>query len=206
MHPLRPPFNRAFHLSVAVFLIAGCLLVSMLEHGQVLRHVNTWQGRFTAPFFLFFTRSAEHLTYALLAIVLLAHRVRYALLFPIAGLVVTLLSNGLKAYFKHPRPGVWMRDQPFVEQIQILPGMELFQGYNSFPFRTHHVRLCYGYPARDLAAQEQLGGILNSGLGNTGRNQPHLSRTALSGRCCIRCFSGRSGRLAFVPPAKTDSL
>ena len=108
-------------------------MVGTSEHGQTLRSINSWHGPVADRFFLLMTRSAEHLTYALLALFLLWHRLRYALLFPLAGLLVTLFANGLKAYFKHPRPGLWIQEQRISEQINLVQGMELFQGYTSFP-------------------------------------------------------------------------
>ncbi len=113
-------------------------------------------------FFTFITKIGEHISYVLALILLLFVRFRKALMIPILGLLVGILSLGLKGAFLQARPFDYFNKHGTWNQIETVEGIVLLTGPSSFP--SGHTMSAFALFSF-LALSLNKGRILNFGLG-----------------------------------------
>lgn len=125
--------NSLFYSLSGIFIIIGLVLLSLLETGDLVLYFGHNRTPFFDSLFSIITKFGEELAYAIITIALLFVRFRYAIMIPIIGILVTILSYVLKTFFKHPRPAVYFRDSPALDTVEYVGDVTLLQGLTSFP-------------------------------------------------------------------------
>lgn len=125
--------HRVYFLGFLLFLAAGSILLSRIEHGEEIFFLSSYRTASGDLLFRYMTRMGEEAAYVLFAAVLLFVRYRYVLLLPVTGLVVTLVSALTKWLFAHPRPGAFLSQPEWVERVVLIDGVDLYSGLTSFP-------------------------------------------------------------------------
>ena len=88
---------------------------------------------FQSEAFKILTLLGEAPIYFLIAIAALAVRVRYSILVATTGLLVMATSFGLKTFFAVDRPMAFFAKQNLMENINLVDGVEMYNGATSFP-------------------------------------------------------------------------
>ena len=125
--------NALYLILASLFLLAGLLSVFNIEKGDwvlYLSHHRTAIGDF---FFAWGTRLGEPLTYLIAIILLLTYRKRHAIGLPLLGIVVMIVTYFSKKYFAQPRPMLYFSQLGTFDQIQLVEGIRVNGGANSFP-------------------------------------------------------------------------
>ncbi len=71
--------------------------------------------------------------YVVFLIFFLFVKVRYAILIPLIGIVVSVVSYLTKSFFAHDRPRMFLEKMDLVEQANLIDGIVLHMGQTSFP-------------------------------------------------------------------------
>lgn len=123
------------YLSIAFldFIILGGVALYCLQQGDLLLYFNENRTPFWNTFFSYGTQLGEEWTYIGFVVVFLFIRFRYALLVPITGIVVTIISFLSKRFFLHPRPFSYYKTLGTLEEINVVEGVYLVKGFSSFP-------------------------------------------------------------------------
>jgi len=125
--------NAVFWTSFSLFLIVGGLSLLTQEQGTWLEYFSANRHTAIDYFFKYATKIGEEPTYLLFIIICLFIRFRYAILIPLLGIIVTIISFITKSFFLHPRPSIYYRDLGQLEGIQTVEGVHLLGGLTSFP-------------------------------------------------------------------------
>ncbi len=125
--------NSYFLVACLLFFIFGGVLLFQIEKPDSLIFFSERRTDFLDFFFSYTTKMGEELMYLFFLIVLLFVKIRYAILIPITGLLVSGISHLLKSFFKHDRPLMFLRKLRIEEQINYVEGIELYVGPTSFP-------------------------------------------------------------------------
>ncbi len=125
--------NKYFLTSCLLFFIFGGILLSQIEKPDTIFFFSERRTAFSDLFFLYFTKVGEEFFYLLFFIVFLFVKVRYAILIPLVGVIVSIFSSILKSYFKHDRPLMFLENLDLDGQINFVEGVELYTGQTSFP-------------------------------------------------------------------------
>lgn len=125
--------NSLFYSLSGIFIILGLVLLSFMETGGLVLYFGHNRMPFLNGLFCIITKFGEEIAYAAITILLLFVRFRYAIMIPIIGILVTILSYVLKTFFKHPRPAVYFRDSPALDSVEYVSDITLLQGLTSFP-------------------------------------------------------------------------
>ena len=112
--PNRPSFHQSIwaiiqdniYLSIAFlcFITLGGIALNLLDQGELLLYFSKNRTLFWDTFFRNGTKLGEEWAYIGFLIFFLFIRFRYALLIPITGVIVTIISFLSKNFFLHPRP------------------------------------------------------------------------------------------------------
>jgi len=103
----------------------------------------------------------EHFLYLFALIALLFVRFRYALMIPLIGVVVTIVSFLMKGYFLHDRPTTYFRKLEQFDQVNVIDGVALLLGQSSFPSgHTMSAFALYGFLALILPKKNWLGPLM----------------------------------------------
>lgn len=138
--------NRLYLSLIFIFLLIGLILLAFIEQGQVILFFSDHRTVWGNAFFRNITKMGEEVTYLLALAVLLVYRLRYALIVPLIGLLVTLVSLLGKSYFLHHRPSIYFKDS--LSEINLVDGVHLLTGQNSFPSgHTMSAFAIYGFLA-----------------------------------------------------------
>jgi membrane-associated phospholipid phosphatase len=126
--------ENAWYLACFVlFLIAGAVLLLNTEKGDAVFYFSDRRSPFWDTFFVNATKLGEGLFFAVFAIVFLFIRFRTAIMFPILGLTVLLVTNLTKRFFGRPRPWLYYRELGMDDLLTPVVGAPLLGGANSFP-------------------------------------------------------------------------
>lgn len=125
--------NRWFFLPFGLFLAIGALLLLQMDTGDEIFFFSDRRTFFGDLFFRYFTRAGEELGYFLALGILLFVRYRHAVAIPLLGLSVGLMSFLAKAFFRHDRPFPYLRKLGLFDQVNVVDGVTLNGGANSFP-------------------------------------------------------------------------
>ena len=124
--------NLPFFIGFLIFLIAGLVLLLTFEKGALILYFNDHRSPQGDLLFLYTTRLGEALPYILAIIYFLFVRFRYAILIPIVGLSVSIVSLITKTLFDHNRPSLFFKEIGIFDQINLVEGIQLWEKY-SFP-------------------------------------------------------------------------
>ena len=104
-----------------------------IEQGDAILFFSDNRFAFGDFFFKYFTKLGEEPIYIFLVSLFLFIRFRLAILIPMAGFMALIISYILKTYFSHDRPFRYFTKNDFIDQINLVEGVELFNGLTSFP-------------------------------------------------------------------------
>ena len=116
-----------------LFLIIAGFGLFQYEQGSLLLFFSEHRSEWGDLFFRYITKIGEEPAYLLFFIYFLFIRYRYALLVPLTGVVVTIVSITAKQFFLHPRPSVYYRALGKLEEIKLVENVYLLGGPTSFP-------------------------------------------------------------------------
>lgn len=88
---------------------------------------------FLNSFWIFVTRLGEEYIYVIVLIALLYRKYAYAIMVPLLGLSVGVLSWFLKDFFNQPRPLQFYKDLGQIDQLSLIENFKTMTGYSSFP-------------------------------------------------------------------------
>jgi len=125
--------NRFYFFCILIFILAGAILLSLIEYGDGLIFFSQHRSNATNWFFIIATQLDEHFAYIICLAILLFKSFRLTLMIPLIGLIVTLLSLALKVYFAYDRPGIYFKDLLEAGEIIVVEGFRLNLGASSFP-------------------------------------------------------------------------
>jgi len=125
--------NLYLFIAFLIFIILGGIALSLLQQGDLLLYFSENRTPFWNAFFKYGTRLGEEWTYISLLVFFLFIRFRYALLVPITGIVVTIISFLSKNFFLHPRPSLYYKELGTLADINLIEGVYLVKGLSSFP-------------------------------------------------------------------------
>jgi len=125
--------NYLYLIGFAVLFIIGCVKRSMQEKGDLVLYFAKWRQPEVDLFFTYCTRMGEEWIYIASIILLLFVKFRYAILVPVLGFLVLLVSTSLKSYFATPRPRTYFYKLFDSNQIVSAEHIDLYVGYTSFP-------------------------------------------------------------------------
>lgn len=125
--------NIWFFTAFSIFLLVVGSLVFSNEHGDAIYFFSDRRTDFGNLFFYYFTKMGEELLYVVVLILLLFVRYRYALLVPLLGLGVTIISLSTKLFFSQPRPFLYYKMRGLQDSLTYIEGLTLNGGHTSFP-------------------------------------------------------------------------
>ncbi len=124
--------NIPFFIGLLIFLIAGLVLLLTTEKGDTVLFFNDHRSPFVDLFFRYGSKMGEAFPYIIAISVLLFVRFRYALLVPLIGFCVAIVSLITKSFFDHNRPSLYFKELGIFERINPVDGIELWERF-SFP-------------------------------------------------------------------------
>ncbi len=125
--------NRFYGISFFAWLILGALIIFLIEKGDAILFFNDHRSYYGDLFFRYATMLGEEIMYLLIFIFLMIYRRRAVWLVPMTGVVVLLISKGLKEFFQQNRPIAWFKEMNLYEVLNLIEGEPLFSGASSFP-------------------------------------------------------------------------
>ncbi len=125
--------NRYFFTCFFIYLFIGGLGLLTLNHGDLLLYFSENRSTFGNTFFKTTNLFGEEWAYVFFLIIFLFIRIRYAVLLPIVGLLVTIVSVLTKSFFQQPRPSVFFKDLGTISDLNLVEGVTLVKGLTSFP-------------------------------------------------------------------------
>jgi len=125
--------NLALSIAFLIFIVLGGVALFLLQQGDLLLYFSENRTPFWNIFFTYGTKLGEEWTYISFLIFFLFVRFRYALLVPITGIVVTLISFLSKRFFLHPRPSTYYKTLGTLGDINLVEDVYVVKGLSSFP-------------------------------------------------------------------------
>ena len=125
--------NIYLFIAFISFVILGGIALTILEQGDLLLYFSENRTLFWDAFFRNGTKLGEEWAYIGFLIFFLFIRFRYALLIPITGIIVTIISFLSKSFFLHPRPSLYYKELGTLSDINLVEGVHLAKGLSSFP-------------------------------------------------------------------------
>ena len=125
--------RTTFFVLYAIILLVGIVVLNRIEHGDETLFFSQNHTTFWDAFFTLGTRMGEPYAYAFLGICLLFVRYGYALLLPLIGITVTVVSEVLKKTFPELRPYNFFNDMGRISELNFVKGVRVFQDYTAFP-------------------------------------------------------------------------
>ncbi|MEN0002491.1 MAG: phosphatase PAP2 family protein [Bacteroidota bacterium] len=125
--------NQWFFLLCLLYLLIVAGLIIVLDKGEGIYFFSDHRSYFGDIFFTYGTQLGEEKGYFAILGIFLCYRYRYALVLPLIGLSVSIVSFSLKKIFAAPRPFAYFSDLDLMDQIQVVEGIVLNAGPTSFP-------------------------------------------------------------------------
>lgn len=116
-----------------LFFIIGGVLLFFIEKPDVIFFFSERRTPFFNLFFTYFTKMGEEIMYLVFLISFLFVKVRFAILVPLIGITVSIVSHLTKSFFAHDRPLMYLENMNLVDQINFVEGVQLLIGKTSFP-------------------------------------------------------------------------
>lgn len=125
--------NKYFFTCFLLFLIIGGIILSQINKPDTIFFFSERRSSFGDLFFSYFTKVGEEIFYLIFFIIFLFKKIRYAILIPLVGGVVMVISTILKNHFKHDRPLMFLENMDLDSQVNFVEGIKLYTGQTSFP-------------------------------------------------------------------------
>ncbi len=126
--------NRLFWIAFSLFLIFGGILLLFIEKGDAILYFNAQRSHFSDAFFSYITKGGEHAAYIIsLVLLLLLVNYRTAMMLPLIGGFVAIVSAITKSIFAQPRPALYFKEAGILEMIVPVSGVAMHGGNTSFP-------------------------------------------------------------------------
>lgn len=125
--------NKIFFVLYTILLVVGTVGTMFIELGDLVIWVNERHTPFLDGLFRFWTRLGEEPAFAIITIGFLFYRLRHAIMIPLLGIAVMLISFLLKTLFGHPRPSTYFIKKGIFEDLHQVELVHLSSGYASFP-------------------------------------------------------------------------
>ncbi len=126
--------NWGYLIPFFLFVIISALLLLKIEQGDALRFFSDNRTEFWNQYFIYGTQLAEEFIYGILTLLAFVFiSIRLAVMIPITGLTVMLISFTLKSFFRHKRPIWYFTERGWIDDINLIEGVEVFNGDASFP-------------------------------------------------------------------------
>jgi len=125
--------NALFFSLFLLFILVGAIGLLSFKQGDLLLYFNDHRSYFGDLFFKYGTKLGEEWAFIAILVLFLFIRFRYALLIPLTGLIVMLISFLSKNYFLHPRPSEYYKSLGTLQNINLIEGVSLAKGLSSFP-------------------------------------------------------------------------
>ena len=122
-----------FFLPYLLCIIIATITLSQIEKGDLVHWFGERDQPFWNNFWIFVTKLGEEYIYVIAVIVLIYRKYAYALMVPILGLTVGVLSWFLKDFFNQPRPLQFYKDLDQIEKLSLIENFKTMTGYSSFP-------------------------------------------------------------------------
>lgn len=125
--------NRYFFWFFSLFILIGGITLISIDKGDLLLYFSNNRTSFGDFFFRNATKLGEEISYIALLILFLFIRFRFAMMIPIIGVIVTIVSFLSKSFFLHPRPSVFYKNLGTFNDINLVDGVYVVSGLSSFP-------------------------------------------------------------------------
>ena len=125
--------NTRYFTVVSLFLFTCFIIYLFIDKGDAVFYFSDNRSLEGDTFFSYATLLGEELSYLVVIALLLFKHYRQALTVPLIGIVVTLVSFLGKELFSHDRPMLYFSKRGLFEQINVVEGIVLSGGNNSFP-------------------------------------------------------------------------
>ena len=117
--------NITYIICCGLFFLFGGVLLVFIEKPDVIFFFSERRTPFLDVFFTYFTKMGEEIMYLVFLISFLFVKVRYAILIPLIGIVVSILSYLTKSFFAHDRPLMFLETMDMVDQVNFVEGIKL---------------------------------------------------------------------------------
>jgi membrane-associated phospholipid phosphatase len=125
--------RTTFFVLYTIILLVGIVALNIVEHGEETLFFSRNHSEFLDTFFTFGTRMGEPYAYAFFGVCLIFVRYGYALLLPLIGITVTVVSEVLKKTFPELRPYNFFNDMGRISELNFVKGIRIFQDFTAFP-------------------------------------------------------------------------
>lgn len=153
--------NRLYWIAFSLFLMFGGVLLLLLEKGDAILYFSAQRSAFGDFFFANMTKGGEHAAYLICLAGLLFVRYRPAVILPLLGASVALVSAFTKMIFAQPRPFLYFKDLDMLELLVPVTGIAMHGGNTSFPSgHTMSAFALYTFLALTLSYKRSLSLVL----------------------------------------------
>ncbi len=104
-----------------------------IEQGDAVLFFSDHRSVFGDTFFKYFTKMGEEYPFYLITILCGFISFRLMIITPLIGIVVSIISFLIKAFFSHPRPLQFFTDLELADQINFVEGVYVHSAATSFP-------------------------------------------------------------------------
>ena len=152
--------NQLFFILFIVFIVVGGVFLSLINQGDVILFFSENRSALGNLFFKYFTKMGEEVIYVAVLLLFLLTRYRYAIILPFLGFSVSVISYLSKTYFGHYRPSLYYRQLGTFDEINLVEGVILNGGANSFPSgHTMSAFALYAFLAFCFPQKKSLGAL-----------------------------------------------
>ncbi|MFK7771481.1 MAG: phosphatase PAP2 family protein [Saprospiraceae bacterium] len=116
-----------------LFFLFGGVLLFFIEKPDVIFFFSDRRTPFLDLFFTYVTKMGEEIMYLVFLISFLFVKVRYAILIPLIGIAVSIISHLTKSFFAHDRPLMYLENMGLKDQVNFVDGIQMLIGQTSFP-------------------------------------------------------------------------
>lgn len=153
--------NRLYFLLFALFLGVGIIMLAFIKKGDIIFFFSDHRSPTGNLFFFYFTKMGEELVFVAALLFFLFYKFRYAVFLFALAFLVTFTSFITKMIFAHDRPFLYFRKVGLFDQINVVDGVILNGGTNSFPSgHTMAAFALYTFLALSLSAKRGLAVLL----------------------------------------------
>lgn len=125
--------NRVYFLCLGFFFLLSGVALILIEQGDAILFFNARRAVWSDFLFKYGTQLGEEIAYVGITIILLFFDYRKALLFPLLGVLVTIVSYFSKSIFAQDRPATYFKKLNQLQDLQFIEGIDLHTGATSFP-------------------------------------------------------------------------
>lgn len=125
--------NRIFFLSVLLLAVAGAVYLIDYEKPELIYFFSQQRSEFNNFFFTYLTKFGEGYVYIVAGLMFLTYKLRHSLFIALIGFFVMGISFALKSYFSIDRPLAFLQKNNLLDQVVLVPNVELHSGASSFP-------------------------------------------------------------------------